>query len=245
MFDGDPADFEETGNDEGFVNPEWEVTDEGLLVNGKLYTKLNLACGTPPEKHFPEPWLNIDAEPGAADLVMSIDDLPEEWTGLFDEVRASHVLEHFTLNEAPAVMNEWTRVTAPGGKLMVCVPDLELIIEAYQEGKDRKGRDAFAVDKTTHMLTQIFGRGYEDRDMNPFMRHHMVYDKHMLGDMMRRTGYADEIGVYPVEEDPSQQFETPIKNDASNWAYTLNMYMIKSPHGPAPETEHDMGTGLG
>ncbi len=226
-----------------FTNPEWEVVDDGLLVNGKVYTKLNLACGTPIEKHFPEPWLNVDAEPGAADIVMSIDDLPEEWEGVFEEVRASHVLEHFTLNEAHDVMDEWARVTKPEGKLMVCVPDLELIVQSYLDGKDKKGRDAFSTEKTTHMLTQIFGRGYEDRDMNPYMRHHMVYDEAMMREMFEATGYADEIGVYSVEEDPSQTFDPPIKNDASNYAYTLNMYMIKLPEGIKHDHQADMDTG--
>lgn len=223
-----------------FQNPKWEIAEGGLKVSGRIYTKLNLACGVPVEKHFPEPWLNVDAQPGAADLVMSIDDLPQEWEGLFEEVRASHVLEHFTLEEAPQVMNEWARVTAPGGKLRVCVPDLDLFVEAYQSGKDRKGREAVSVDHTTHMLTQIFGRGYESRDMNPFMRHHMVYNEAMLRRMFERTGVAGDIGVYSVEDDPSQQFATKIKNDASNAAYTLNMYMVKRAEpGHAPLVQHD------
>lgn len=223
-----------------FHNPDWEVVEGGLKVNGKLYTKLNLACGVPAERHFPEPWLNIDAQEGAADLVMSIDQLPEEWTGLFEEVRASHVLEHFTLDEAPEVMNEWARVTAEGGKLRVCVPDLALVVESYLKGVDRKGREAFSVDHTTHMLTQIFGRGYESRDMNPFMRHHMLYDEALLRRMFEKTGMAGDVVVYPVAEDPSQTFNPPIKNDASNSAYTLNMYMVKrSGAGHKPSVSHE------
>ncbi|MCB1682130.1 MAG: hypothetical protein KDI65_09365 [Alphaproteobacteria bacterium] len=231
-----------------FINPPWEVVEGGLLVNGKVYTKLNLACGVPLEKHFPEPWLNIDAQPGAADLVMPIQNLPEEWEGLFEEVRASHVLEHIPLNDASGAMKEWSRVTAPGGKLRVCVPDLALIVESYLQGKDRKGYKAFSVEDTTRMLTQIFGRGYESPDMNPFMRHHMVYDEAMLRRMFELTGEAADIQVYPVEEDPSQLFDPPIKNDASNPAYTLNMFMVKrQTNDPAPERERimDMGTGLG
>lgn len=226
-----------------FENPDWEVVEGGLKLNGKVYTKLNLACGVPVERHFPEPWLNIDAQPGAADLVMSIDDLPEEWEGLFEEVRASHVLEHFTLNEAQDVMDEWARVTAPGGKLRVCVPDFDLFVEAYQKGVDRKGREAVSVDHTTHMLTQIFGRGYEDRNMNPFMRHHMVYNEAMMRRMFEKTGVAREIAVYPVEEDPSQTFEAPIKNDGSNFAYTLNMFMVKradAGYAPGVDRESDV-----
>lgn len=213
----------------------WKVVEGGLEINNKVYTKLNLACGTPTEKHFPEPWLNIDAQPGAADLVMPVNILPDEWSGLFEEVRASHVLEHFTLNEAHDVMSEWAKVVKPGGKLMVCVPDLELIVEGYLKGYDRKGREAFSVEHTTHLLTQIFGRGYESRDMNAYMRHHMLYDQKLLRRMFELTGQAGEIGSYSVQDDPSQKFNPPIKNDGSNPAYTLNMYMIKS-KTPAPNS---------
>jgi hypothetical protein len=42
-----------------------------------------------------------------------------------DEIRASHILEHFTFTDAQAALKEWTRVLKPGGKIRLAVPDLD------------------------------------------------------------------------------------------------------------------------
>ena len=52
-----------------------------------------------------------------------------------DEIRASHVLEHFSHRQVPAVLKEWTRVLKKGGKLKIAVPDLKQIAEDYLAGK--------------------------------------------------------------------------------------------------------------
>ena len=48
-----------------------------------------------------------------------------------DEVRASHVLEHFSHRETEAVLREWIRVLKPGGWLKVAVPDFRYIAQEY------------------------------------------------------------------------------------------------------------------
>jgi hypothetical protein len=42
-----------------------------------------------------------------------------------DEIRASHILEHFTFVDAQKALQEWTRVLKPGGRIRLAVPDLE------------------------------------------------------------------------------------------------------------------------
>jgi len=44
-----------------------------------------------------------------------------------DEIRASHVLEHFSHRETMDVLREWFRVLKPGGCMKICVPDMEVI----------------------------------------------------------------------------------------------------------------------
>jgi hypothetical protein len=51
-----------------------------------------------------------------------------------DEVRASHVLEHFPAAQIPDVIAEWVRVLRPGGRLKVAVPDFAKIAEGYLAG---------------------------------------------------------------------------------------------------------------
>jgi SAM-dependent methyltransferase len=55
--------------------------------------------------------------------------------GEVDEIRASHVLEHFPHRMIPDVLKEWTRVLAKGGKIKIAVPDFAKIAEDYLAGK--------------------------------------------------------------------------------------------------------------
>lgn len=43
----------------------------------------------------------------------------------------SHVFEHFPREKAKAVLYEWYRVLKPGGKIFICVPDLEVLFSMY------------------------------------------------------------------------------------------------------------------
>jgi hypothetical protein len=47
-----------------------------------------------------------------------------------DEIRASHILEHFTFADAQKALQEWTRVLKPGGRIRLAVPDLEAATKA-------------------------------------------------------------------------------------------------------------------
>jgi hypothetical protein len=51
-----------------------------------------------------------------------------------DEIRASHVLEHFPGHKAEEVLREWVRVLKPGGILRVAVPDLDKLFDAVSSG---------------------------------------------------------------------------------------------------------------
>lgn len=52
-----------------------------------------------------------------------------------DEIRASHVLEHFPHGQIGAVLTDWARVLKPGGRLRIAVPDFAKIAEGYLAGQ--------------------------------------------------------------------------------------------------------------
>jgi hypothetical protein len=52
-----------------------------------------------------------------------------------DEIRASHVLEHFPFAQVPAVIADWVRALKKGGKLKIAVPDFEKIAKSYASGE--------------------------------------------------------------------------------------------------------------
>lgn len=50
------------------------------------------------------------------------------------EIRASHVLEHFPHRDVGAVIAEWARALTPGGRLRIAVPDFAGVAQRYLEG---------------------------------------------------------------------------------------------------------------
>jgi hypothetical protein len=52
-------------------------------------------------------------------------DLHDYETSSVSEIRASHILEHFTFRDASAALAEWVRVLEPGGRLRIAVPDVD------------------------------------------------------------------------------------------------------------------------
>lgn len=54
--------------------------------------------------------------------------------GAVDNIRASHVLEHFPHRQVPSVLADWARALKPGGTLSIAVPDFQKIAENYLSG---------------------------------------------------------------------------------------------------------------
>ena len=50
--------------------------------------------------------------------------LPQFSDNSVDEIRASHVLEHFSFRDVQTALNEWVRVLKPGGRIRLAVPDM-------------------------------------------------------------------------------------------------------------------------
>lgn len=86
--------------------------------------KLNLGSGNSPL----EGYCNLDIKDGNNIYPLSLGD------GVADEVRASHVLEHFPHGEVETVVKDWARVLKPGGRLKIAVPDFDWIVKAYSNG---------------------------------------------------------------------------------------------------------------
>lgn len=83
-----------------------------------------------------------------------------------DEIRASHILEHFSFGDVEKALDEWVRVLKPGGKLRVAVPDIDKVLAAKadpnrlfylmggQMHADDFHRSAFDEDRLRKTLAQ-------------------------------------------------------------------------------------------
>lgn len=98
--------------------------------------------------------------------------LPAYADGSVDEIRASHILEHFGHREVPQVLAEWMRVLKPGGVMRLAVPDLDWIIQHR--------------DDHLPLESYLMGGQTDDDDY-----HRSVYTERKLRDLMRYVGLTD------------------------------------------------------
>lgn len=64
----------------------------------------------------------------------------------FDEIFASHVLEHIPWYKAETVLSEWLRVLKPGGRLTIWVPDGYKIAKAWVDFEDKSDASGMRRD---------------------------------------------------------------------------------------------------
>lgn len=120
--------------------------------------------------------------------------------GSVREIRASHVLEHFSHREVPAVLADWARALAPGGLLRVAVPDFQTIAEQYLAGNPWPTEG------------YVMG-GHVDADD----RHGALFDQEHL------TGLLSQAGLLGV-----CRWESEIE-DCAALPVSLNLQAVKPP----------------
>lgn len=114
-----------------------------------------------------------------------------------DEIRASHVFEHFSHRQAGAVLAEWVRVLKPGARLRLAVPDLEYIAHGFLEGRAEPWQ------------AYLSGGHADTHDV-----HLAQYDEPSLGALMRAAGLA---GVHRWKGDAGDCSTLPVSLNLAAW----------------------------
>ena len=99
-----------------------------------------------------------------------------------------HTLEHFGCGEADAMLKECYRILAPGGRLIVCVPDLRALAKAWLKGD---------IDDYIYCVN-IYG-AYMDDEAD---RHKWGYSSLSLGSMLLMVGKWKTVRLFdyrPIE----------------------------------------------
>jgi len=122
--------------------------------------KLNIGAGAQPIQG----WVNIDRKTGGEAFP-----LPYQSDSI-EEIRASHILEHFSFRDAAKALAEWVRVLKPGGVLRIAVPDVDKVLAGNPDER----------------LFHLMGGQTDENDF-----HKSAYDHRRLNALMQRCGLVD------------------------------------------------------
>ncbi len=142
-------------------------------------------------------WEVLNANPGpAVDHVGDARDLRQFADGTFQEIYASHVVEHLDYkDELVTTLREWRRVMAGGGRLYVSVPDLAQLASLFVS----KGE--LDIHERFHVMRMMFG-GHLDR----FDYHVAGLDQDFLASFLEDAGFINlrRVSSFGLFKDTSE-----------------------------------------
>ena len=143
-------------------------------------TKLNLGSN---DLTYPG-FTNVDIRyiPGA--LIDDVSKLNSIASNSIEEIKAEAILEHFAPDKTAEIVKLWVSKLKDGGKIMIMVPDGELIFDRYLHDKN--------WDRLVHSM---FGnmelmRQWHGDNAERYM-HHTLFSKALLERQMQEAGLKD------------------------------------------------------
>lgn len=141
--------------------------------------------------------LNAMAAP-YVDHVCNAKDLSQFADNAFGEIYASHILEHLDYSgEIEVTLREWHRVLVPGGRLMVSVPDLDVLARLFLQ------KEGISFEERVFIMRMIFG-GHQ----NEYDYHLVGLNQELLTGYLLLTGFTnirkiDSFGLFADSSDGS------------------------------------------
>lgn len=157
---------------------------------------LHVGCGPSrvPEVIFsPAEWteVRLDIDPGVKpDIVASITSMPVEDASV-QAVYSAHNLEHLAPWEVPQALAEFRRALAPGGFVMVAVPDLQQAARRIADGEGH----AVAYEAPCGPITAfdiVFGWSRATAS-NAWMPHRCGFTLETLHELLCAAGFKDVL----------------------------------------------------
>ena len=142
-----------------------------------METKLNLGCGKLPIDGY----RNIDISNGENAYPLSY--IENESC---DEIRASHILEHFSKGQLKAVLVDWISKLKTGGVLKIAVPDFKKITEEYIKAP------------SAMIAAYVMGSQLDEYDY-----HKSIFDEFSLRELLESLGIS-EIKTWQDGKDTCQ-----------------------------------------
>ena len=158
-------------------------------------------------------WAILNIQPGSdVDIVGNVRDLTSLADASWDEIYASHILEHIPMDGILPALQDIFRILKPGGKLMVSVPDLETLCRLFLRPElDKVGR--------FHVMRMIFGAQSDPHDF-----HYIGLNFEFLSEFLAGAGFSG------IERVPSFGLFDDMSDFAplGNVAISLNVVAYKA-----------------
>jgi SAM-dependent methyltransferase len=160
-------------------------------------TVLHVGCGIAdpskiPAAFFPlGEWqeLRLDIDPGVApDIVASITDMSVVPSGSVQAVWSAHNLEHLFPHEVPVALAEFNRVLAPGGFVLVTMPDLQQVAELVVQGRLEDAAYMSAMGPISP-IDMLYGHRASIAQGNHFMGHKGGFVASSLAMHLEQAGF--------------------------------------------------------
>lgn len=129
--------------------------------------KLHLGCGNTRL----EGYVNIDlVGTSATDRVMNLISLDYADSSV-DEIRAEHVIEHFSREEFKIALRDWFRVLKKGGRILLECPDLEACMQEFLKAPyaDKWGWWIKTIYGTQERLGQEHRNGFSEERLEELL----------------------------------------------------------------------------
>jgi predicted SAM-dependent methyltransferase len=129
-------------------------------------------------------WIGCDIDPDEESVYL---DASKTWplpAGCARAIRAEHMIEHLTWDEAKTCVQEMFRVLVPGGCCRICTPDLEGIARAYLDREPwliEAHRRGYAAPTWAHMPNNYFR----------CWGHRFVFDFDSLRHILEAAGFTE------------------------------------------------------
>lgn len=129
----------------------------------------------------------------------------------YDVVHARHVLEHFSMQEHPALLKEWIRILKVGGELIINVPNLAFAAKQILHAAANPDYDAM------YAYWQLYGRQEDHSDTEV---HRCGFTKHGLKRLLDGIEWLCDVVVSESGQDDIN-LEARAKKLESSYPYAI------------------------
>ncbi|GBG00700.1 hypothetical protein AZSI13_00270 [Azospira sp. I13] len=131
-----------------------------------------------------EGWSLLNIQPGeGVDFIGDIRNLEQFADGSCEEIYASHVLEHIGQMDMVRTLQGIRRLLVPGGKLMISVPDLDVLCKLFIH-------PALNLEQRIHVMRMMFGGQVDPHDF-----HYIGLNLEILGQYLALAGFSSVARV--------------------------------------------------